>query len=130
MKPITWTHGLGVMLICMGMVACTQQSTDGEAARAPAMAPETTTAPPVDTGTSAADPYATTPPVTETDSMTGRTDISGTETTGDTLGDRCAGFSGEALTECLEAESARRQDVPPPIMQDPTQTPPQDVPQQ
>ena len=129
MNRITWKHGLGALLICIGVGACDQQTARQEA-QAPITAPDATTTAPVDTGTPQTDPYATTPPIDETGSLTGSTDISGAETTGDTLGDRCAGFTGEALTECLEMESARRQDVQPPTMQDPTDTPPQDVPQQ
>lgn len=129
MNPISWKHGLGALLVCIGLGACDQQTTSRQEAQVPTEAPATTTAP-VDTGTPTTDPYATTPPVDESGSLTDRTDISGTETTGDTLGDRCAGFTGEALTECLEMESARRQDVQDPTMQDPTETPPQDVPQQ
>ena len=129
MNPISWKHGLGALLICIGVGACDQQSARQEA-QIPITAPEATTTAPVDTGMPQTDPYATMPPVDESESMTGRTDISGTETTGDTLGDRCAGFTGEALTECLEMESARRQDVQAPTLQDPTETPPQDVPQQ
>ena len=138
MNSITWKHGLGALLICIGLGACDQQ-TAREEAQVPVAAPEATTTAPVDTGTPQTEPYATMPPADQIDSMTGSTDISGTQTTGDTLGDRCAGFTGEALTECLEMESARRQDVQdptlqddvqPPTMQDPTETPPQDVPQQ
>ena len=132
MKSTTWKHGLGALLICIGVGACTQETSEREAAQVPAAvtAPDPTSAPPVDTDMPDADPYATAPPPADADPMTDSTDISGTETTGDTLGDRCAGFTGEALTECLEMETARRQDVQPPTMQDPTETPPQDVPQQ
>ena len=135
MNPINWKHGLGALLICVGVGACDQQTTSREEAQAPMTAPEATTTAPVDTGTPQTDPYASTPPVAtppmdEGASMTDSTDISGTETTGDTLGDRCASFTGEALTECLEMESARRQDVQPPTLQDADEMPPQDVPQQ
>ena len=130
MNSTIWKYGLGALLIGVGLSACEQQTTSREEAQAPYVAPEATSTPPVDTGTAQTDPYATLPPTDESGSMTDSTDISGTETTGDTLGDRCAGFTGEALTECLEMESARRQDVQPPTLQDPTETPPQDVPQQ
>ena len=139
MNSINWKHGLGALLICIGVSACDQQTTSREGAQAPITSPEATTTAPVDTGTPQTDPYATMPEIDESESLTGSTDISGTETTGDTLGDRCAGFTGEALTECLEMESARRQDVQdptlqddvqPPTLQDADETPPQDVPQQ
>lgn len=125
MKAIPWKHGLGALLLCVGVGACTQDTSDRETAQAPATVPEATAPQAPAAGTAQTDPYATMPPPVETDSMTGSTDISATQTTGDTLGDRCAGFTGDALTECLQAEALRRQDV-----QDPTQTPPQDVPQQ
>lgn len=130
MNPINWRHGLGALLICIGVSACDQQTTGREEAQAPTAVPEATTTAPVDTGTAQTDPYATTPPIDESGTMTGSAEDSATQTTGDTLGDRCAGFTGEALTECLKMEGARRQDVQDPTMQDPTQTPAPDVPQQ
>ena len=130
MNSINWKYGLGALLICIGVGACDQQTTSREQAQAPMTEPEPTATAPVDTGTPQTEPYATMPPADESDSMTGSTDISGTQTTGDTLGDRCAGFTGEALTECLETENTRRQDVQEPTLQDPTETPPPDVPQQ
>ena len=131
MKSIPWKYGLGALLICLGAVACDQQRTGTEAAQAPEAATEatpaeTTTTPEADT----TDPYATTPPIDEAESMTESTDISGTETTGDTLGDRCAGLTGQALTDCLETESLRRQDIQDPTETEPTDTPTPDVPQQ
>jgi len=128
MNPITWKHGLAALLVCIGVSACDRQTTDREAAQAPTTVPEATTTAPVDTGTAQTDPYATAPPIDESGTMAGSAGDSATQTTGDTLGDRCAGFTGEALTECLKMETARRQDVQDPMMQDPT--PPPDVPQQ
>lgn len=130
MNPITWKHGLAALLLCIGVSACDQQTTGREAAQAPTAVPEATTTAPVDTGAAQTDPYAATPPIDESGSMTASTDESATQTTGDTLGDRCAGFTGEALTECLAMESARRQDVQAPTLQDADEMPPQDVPQQ
>lgn len=113
MKSILWRPGLGALLICVGLVACDAERGGSESAQAPAAAPETT-APaqtPADTAATDATPYATEPAVGETESMTGASDISGTSTTGDTLGDRCAGLTGQALTDCLEAESVRQQEM-------------------
>lgn len=142
MKANLLTHAMGALLISIGVAACGQQGTGREEAQAPYVAPEATTTPgqqqPLET-TTPTDPYASTadPNATTTDpnaigsqtdqsgSLTGNTDISGAQTTGDTLGDRCAGLSGPALTDCLETERLRRQDV-----QDPTQTQQQDVPEQ
>lgn len=113
MKSVLWRPSLGALLICVGFVACDADRAGSESARAPVAAPETT-APaqtPADTAATGSTPYATEPAVGETESMTGASDISGTGTTGDTLGDRCAGLTGEALTDCLEAESVRQQEM-------------------
>lgn len=134
MKPNLLTHAMGALLICIGLSACDQQSTARQEAQAPYVAPAGATAPaqqlPQDTSAQTGtgtptDPYATAPQTEEIDAMTESTDISGTQTTGDTLGDRCAGLSGPALTDCLETERLRRQD-----MQDPTRMQDEDMPEQ
>lgn len=132
MKPNLLTHALGATLLCLGLGACTQQGTGTEAAQTPYLEPDAT-AGQQPAGTTAqdpfettADPYATSPQGDQSDALTGNTDFSSTQqTTGDTLGDRCAGLSGPSLTECLETEQLRRQDN-----QDPTETEIQDVPRQ
>ncbi|MDQ3289342.1 MAG: hypothetical protein M3Q42_14035 [Pseudomonadota bacterium] len=135
MKPNLLTHTLGAMLLCLGLGACSQQAEGPETAQTPYVEPEATTTPeqqPMDSTVQSdpyvtpADPYATTPPIDQNDALTGNTDFSGNQqTTGDTLGDRCAGLAGPTLTECLETERLRSQDV-----QDPTQTETEDLPRQ
>jgi hypothetical protein len=137
MKSNLLTHTLGAVLIVLGLGACGQQGSE-----APYAGTDATTAPgqqpPLDTtGQTGAttDPYATAVPVDPTlqggqsEALTGNTDFSRApttgQTTGDTLGDRCAGLSGQSLSECLETEQMRRQDA-----QDPTRTETHDVPGQ
>lgn len=142
MKPNLLTHAMGALLICIGVSACSDQGTARQEAQAPYVAPETTTTPaqqpedmtaqtdPYGTttdpyATTEADPYATPPQTEEIDAMTGDTDIGEARTTGDTMGDRCAGLSGPALNDCLETERMRRQDV-----EDPTMMQDEDMPEQ
>lgn len=142
MKPNVLTHAMGALLVCIGVSACGEQGTARQEAQAPYVAPEADTTPvqqqPQDTtaqagtgtatdpyGTTEADPYANAPQTEEIDAMTESTDISGAQTTGDTLGDRCAGLRGPALTDCLESERLRQQDV-----EDPTRMQDEDMPEQ
>lgn len=138
MKPKVLTHAMGALLICIGVSACDQQATTArEETQTPYVAPEATTAPtqqqhqgtaaqtdPYDTttdpyATTETDPYATPPQTDDIGAMTGDADIGDARTTGDTMGDRCAGLSGPALNDCLESERLRRQDmVDPTLMQD------------
>lgn len=148
MKANLLTHAMGALLICIGVSACTDQGSARQEAQAPYVAPETTTpaqqpedmtaqTDPYGTttdpyATTEADPYATAPQTEDidamtgdTDAMTGDTDIGESRTTGDTMGDRCAGLSGPALNDCLETERLRQQD-----MEDPTLMQDEDMPEQ
>lgn len=110
MKSIPWKYGALALVICAGLAGCARDDA-ADQANAPGTAPDTTAAQPATDPGTAADPYATAPPADQTDPMAtdpmAPTDDIGA--TGDTAGDRCAGLTGQALTDCLEAESAREQ---------------------
>lgn len=119
MKSLTWMHGVGLLLICVGAGACQPQTSGRQEAQTPDTAPAVIPSPGQPAPTTGADPYATMPPADQTGPMTGN------DTIGDTLQNRCAGLSGQALTDCVDAERLRRQDL-----QDPIQPQPIDVPRQ
>lgn len=103
-------------VVCAVLAACTQGSDRGQAMGE--ASPVTQTEPASDTAMAdgaptgaapATDPYASAP-IQSVDPMTGQpmtTTADMGETTGDTLGDRCAGLTGQALSDCVEAENTR-----------------------
>lgn len=116
MKSTNVKDTLLAAVVCAALAACTQGTDTGDAMGE--ASPATQTEPASDTAmvneapTGAApttDPYATAP-TQSVDPMTGQpmtTTADMGETTGDTLGDRCAGLTGQALSDCVEAENTR-----------------------